>query len=368
MKLSTNRDALFHSLQLVTRAVSTRSAIQSALSGILLVARDAQVELRATDNEIALRTPLDATVHSTGSTVLPGRLLLDVVRALPDAELTLALDEAQRDVEITAGPATFHLRALPADEFPTLPDPHSSPIALPAQAFVETVERVARAASSDEARPILTGVHVTVEGSELTMVATDSYRLAVKKTSLEEQPSEALEATIPARALRELARLTDGAETLEVSLHENQVVVGGAGSLLSSRLLDGQFPNHRQLLPESFEHDVRVPRQELLDIVRRVSLLAQKNAPLRMRFTEGEIAVSAETEDVGGASEAMPAGYQGEPFEIGFNPAFLREGIEAVQGDELLVRLIQPLRPVLLEAVEGDDFRYLVMPIRLNAQ
>ncbi len=140
-----------------------------------------------------------------------------------------------------------------------------------------------------------------------------------------------------------------------------------AGSItLTTRLIDGQFPNFRQLLPESYEHDVRLPRADLLEVARRVSQLAQRNAPLRFSFASGELTVAAETPDVGDAVETMPAAFEGEPLEIGFNPEFLKEGIESVAGEEILVRLISPLRPGLLQPVERDDFRYLVMPIRLN--
>jgi len=200
------------------------------------------------------------------------------------------------------------------------------------------------------------------------MVATDSYRLAVKRTELEGTIGGELEANIPAKALRELGRLVAGGEVeqVAVSLLPNQAVFKAGGVLLNTRLIDGQFPNFRQLLPESYEHDVRLPRSEFLDVVRRVSQLAQRNAPLRLAFSPGELKVSASTPDVGDAEEAMPAVFEGEALEIGFNPEFLRDGIESVEGDEIVLRLISPLRPGLLQPVDNEDFRYLVMPIRLN--
>ena len=184
-------------------------------------------------------------------------------------------------------------------------------------------------------RPILTGVLVQAEGNALTMVATDSYRLSVKHTELEAPVSQALEANVPARALRELARIiaAEGAEEVEIALPRNQVVFRVGGVVLSSRLIEGQFPSWRQLIPESFEHDVRLPREELLEIARRISQLAQRNAPLRLAFAEGELTVAAETPDIGDASEAMPAPYSGEPLEIAFNPQFLVEGIESVDTE-----------------------------------
>ena len=217
-------------------------------------------------------------------------------------------------------------------------------------------------------RPVLTGVFVAASGTEMTMVATDSYRLAVKRTELESELGGEIDANIPARALRELGRIlsSEGVEEATVSLLPNQAVFQAGAIILTTRLIEGQFPNFRQLLPESYEHDVRLPRTDFLDVTRRVSQLAQRNAPLRLSFAPGELTVAAETPDVGDAEETMPAAFEGEPLEIGFNPEFLKEGIESVEGEEVLLRLISPLRPGLLQPVEGEDFRYLVMPIRLN--
>ena len=367
MKLTTKREELVSKLSIVSRAVSTRAATQ-ALSGILLSASEEGVTLSATDGEMGLRTELEAAVASAGIVLLPGRLLSDLARSLGEAEVEIELRESERDVEIRSGGSSFHLRLLPAEDFPKLPEQGSEPLSIPATALAETVELVARAASRDDMRPVLTGVLVTAGPEEMTMVATDSYRLAVKRTALENGVGGELEANIPAKALRELGRLVTAAELDEVavSLLPNQAIFRAGGTLLNTRLIDGQFPNFRQLLPESYEHDVRLPRSDLLDVVRRVSQLAQRNAPLRLSFSSGELTVAAETPDVGDARETMPAAFEGEDLEIGFNPEFLKEGIESVTGDEILVRLISPLRPGLLEPVEGDDFRYLVMPIRLN--
>ncbi len=368
MKLTTKREDLVSKLSIVSRAVSTRAATQ-ALSGVLLSAQGGRVTLAATDLDLGLETTLEADVENEGSVLLPGRLFAEIARSLADPSVEIESREAEHDVEIRSGGSSFHLRVLPAEDFPKLPQPEESPgLKIPAAALEASIELVARAASRDDMRPVLTGVFVSASGKEMTMVATDSYRLAVKRTELEADLGGELEANIPARALRELGRIlsSEGAGEASISLLTNQAVFQAGSILLSTRLIDGQFPNFRQLLPESYEHDVRLPRSDLLDVVRRVSQLAQRNAPLRLSFSSGELTVAAETPDVGDAREAMPAAFEGEDLEIGFNPEFLKEGIESVAGDEILVRLISPLRPGLLEPVEGDDFRYLVMPIRLN--
>jgi DNA polymerase-3 subunit beta len=371
VKITCSSADLLAQLQTVSRVASTRSAVQ-ALSGVQLAAAETGVELRATDMEVGLRVPLEAEVVRPGGAVLPGRLTLDVVRALPGSEVSLELRPADQDVEIRSGSATFHIRTLRSEDFPPLPEPGGDAVVeVPAAAFVETISKVARSASRDETRPILTGILVSATGRELRMVATDSYRLSVKETPLESDLDGSFEANVPARALQELVRLSQShppqdTDALTVGVRTNQIVFQVGGAVLSSRLIDGQFPNYRQLLPDAYEHELRLSGDELTEVVRRISLLAQKNAPLRLAFREGEVTVSAQTPDVGEASETVPVAFAGEPFEIGFNPEFLRDGLESVESGDLVLKLISPLRPGLIEAADGSGFLYLIMPIRLN--
>jgi DNA polymerase III subunit beta len=369
VRLSLSAADLLAQLQTVTRVASTRSAVQ-ALSGVMISAPDGSApELLATDMEIGLRVPLKAEVSRPGSAVLPARLLLDVARSLPAEQLTMELRSAEQDVELICGPTTFHLRTLRVEDFPALPTPSSdSRVVLPAEAFLQTISRVARSASHDETRPVLTGILMSASGTELRMVATDSYRLSVKETVLDSALEGSLEANVPARALQELVRIAQPAmgDSVAVSVGQNQVIFELGDVVLSSRLIDGQFPNYRQLLPESVEHELRLASAELTDVVRRISLLAQKNAPLRLSFSEGALTVSAQTPDVGEARESIPVPFHGEPFEIGFNPEFLRDGLESVESEELVLKLISPLRPGLIESPDTGDFVYLIMPIRLN--
>src|SRR5919108_540102 len=276
MKFSVSRDQFLNQLGIAVRGVSTRSAIQT-LAGVMIRGESGAVELQATDMELGIRVRVDAAPERDGAVVLPGRLLLDVVRSLPKDDLSLEHRASEQDVEVVSGPAKFHLRTLPVDDFPKLPEAGgASTMHVPAGAFVETIGRVARSASRDETRPHLTGVLVSAS-----------------------------------------------------------------------------------------EHELNVNGPELLEVVRRISLLAQKNAPLRLAFSEGAVEVSAQTPDVGEASESLPVPYKGEPLEIGFNPEFLRDGLESAESDEIVLKLISPLRPGLIES-GGEDggFIYLVMPIR----
>jgi DNA polymerase-3 subunit beta len=370
VKLSAASADLLAQLQSVSRVASTRSAVQ-ALSGVQVAATPTGVELRATDMEIALRVPLTAEVEREGTVVLPARLLLDVARSLPKNadRVTLELRAEQQDVEVVAGSAKFHLRTLRAEDFPPLPEVGGDTVVeIPAHAFVDTIEMVSKSASRDETRPILTGILVSASGSELRMVATDSYRLSVKETQLEVPLDPGFEANVPARALDELRSVvgTTGVDLIRIGVRANQVVFEVGGAVLSSRLIDGQFPNYRQLIPDGYEHQLRISGEELGEVVKRISLMAQKNAPLRMAFSDGELTVSAQTPDVGEASEPLPVPFAGEPFEIGFNPEFLRDGLDSVGSDDLLLKLISPLRPGLIEGADESGFLYLIMPIRLN--
>jgi DNA polymerase III subunit beta len=363
MKVVCRRDELSQKLGIVSRAVSMRASVQ-ILSGVLLRAEGGRLNLAATDMELSLRSSLDAQVEGDGAVVVPGRLLVDLVRLLPAEEVAIEHRADEGVVHIASGASTASLHTYAAEDFPRLPDLEAvGTFTVARDALLDTVARVSRSASRDESRPVLTGILVRFEVGKLVMAATDSYRLSVKETSIESELPE-LEAIIPARALAELGRVAQGSESLEIGVHENQVVFVASDIWLTSRRIDGQFPNYKQLLPESFEHEVTLPRSELLDIVRRVGVVVQRTSPIQLRFREGELTVFARTQDVGEAKESLPVQFAGEPMEIGFNAEFLREGIESIAADDLRLKLISPLRPAVIDG-GADDPTYLIMPIRL---
>ena len=364
MKIACSREELTQKLGVVSRGVSTRTAVQ-ILGGILLKAEAGKLLLAATDMELSLRASLEAQVDGEGAVVVPGRLLVELARLLPDSQVTIEQRADEGVIHISSGSFESRLNTFTAEDFPRLPDADAlERHTVDREALLETIARVGRSASRDESRPVLTGVLVRFEPGKLVMAATDSYRLSVKETVLEGTAPE-LEAIVPARALTELARIGQGAEQIELGVHENQVVFGVDGIWLTTRRIDGQFPNYKQLIPESFEYEVALPRDEVLDVVRRIAVMAQRNSPLRLRFAEGELTVSARTQDVGEAQESLPAAFSGEPLEIGFNAEFLRDGVDSVTGETVRFRLISPLRPCVLQAEGSDDFLYLIMPIRL---
>lgn len=356
------RDAFSSALGIVARGLSSRSAVQ-VLTGILLQPEDGKLTLSATDMELSLRASLAGDVQGDGAVVVPGKLLTDLVRLLPDESVSLAYNQGDGVLEVTSGRYASKVNVFSAEDFPRLPGLDVQLHTIAAPALLGTIEKVARAASRDESRPVLTGILVKFEGDRLTMAATDSYRLSVKETELGETGPE-LDAIIPARALQELSRLAAGADVVSLGVHENHVVFGAGDVWLTTRRIDGQFPNYKQLLPETFEVEVTTPRVPLLEVVRRAGVMAQRNAPLRLRFSEGELSIAAQTQDVGEARESIEIDYAGEPLEIGFNPDFLRDGLEAVGGETVQLKLINPLRPGLLAAPD-ESFWYLIMPIRL---
>jgi len=357
-----SRDALAAVLGTVSRGLSTRGAVQ-VLNGILLRADEGRLVLAATDMELSIRASIEGEVSGDGAVVVPGRLLTDLVRLLPDESVRLVHEEGDGVLTVTSGSHSSRLNVYSAEDFPRLPPTDVSLHTIAVPALLETIEKVARAASRDESRPVLTGILVRFEGDRLVMAATDSYRLAVKETELAGSGAD-LDAIIPARALQELARIAAGADEVQLGVHENHVIFGTGDVWLTSRRIDGQFPNYTQLLPETFEAEITTPREPLLHVIRRAGVLAQRNAPLRLRFADGELGVSAQTQDVGEAHETLPVDYAGEPLEIGFNPDFLRDGLEAVSDDSVQLKLINPLRPGLIVSPD-ERFWYLIMPIRL---
>jgi DNA polymerase III subunit beta len=366
VKVICSRDELAHALQVVGRAVSTRTSVQ-ILSGIHLHAEGDRLGLAATDMEMSIRAGVVARIEDSGAVVVPGRLLVDIVRWLPPGEVSLELQREEGVVVLTCGVSSYRLNTYAPDDFPRLPEADPAQlVTLPREPFLETVAKVSRAASRDESRPVLTGILVRLSSTTLVMAATDSYRLSVKETELPAPTNSELEAIVPARALGEVARIAqgDGAETVELGVQENQVVFHVGGVWVTARRIDGQFPNYQQLRPESFEVELAVSRVELLEAVRRVGIMAQRNSPLRLRFEEGQLTIQAQTQDVGEAAESLPIAYAGDVLEIGFNPEFLRDGLESIAEDEAQLKLISPLRPGLVTG-SGDDFWYLIMPIRL---
>jgi DNA polymerase-3 subunit beta len=366
MKISGARGDILDALSVVNRGLSSRSTLP-ILSSVLLSASGDSLTLQSTDLEVSVRHRMSVKVDDEGSCVIPGKLLLDIVRSLPEAAVTIDASNKDR-AQITAEHASFEVRTLHAEDFPKFPEVQPDrAVDLPVETVAEAVKQVARSASRDETRPVLTGVLMVVDTGRLRMVATDSYRLAVREVSLDE-PIEDFEIVVPSKAVEEIPRLAAGQERFKLGIAENQVVFEAGETTYVSRRIEGKFPNYKQLVPSEAETTVKIDRGEFLESVKRVSLLAQQNAPLRVAIdpAEATMTLTASTPDVGDAQEALMVEAEGEKVEIAFNAAFLAEGLQAAQEETVAVEVTTPLKPGVLRSIGGEEFIYILMPVRIG--
>jgi DNA polymerase-3 subunit beta len=364
MKFRSDRDDLSEGLQVVQRGVSSRPGIP-ALTGVLIEAVEGgSLVLTTTDLEVSARLTLDVTAQEPGVALVPARLLADMVKSLPQAPVDFEADQSQARIRCAAYEGT--VRLLPAEDFPSLQPPGGTRLTAEAATFAEAVTQVSRAASRDEARPILTGVLLEVNREGVILVATDSYRLALRELSATAE-GEA-RAIVPERALSEAGRAAAGEEkgAVEVFVDHSQAAFRVGKLTLTSRLIEGEFPNYRQLLPESYESRLVASRQQLLDAVRRVGLLARDNSPVRMEFNALGVRLTSSSPDLGEAVEAVEAKYEGEDITVAFNPGYLSDGLSVAVGDSVRLEVRDGLKPGIVRG-EGDAFTYLVMPVRLPA-
>ncbi len=362
MRFRCDRDALSEALQIVQRGVSSRPGIP-ALTGVLMqVEQGGTLTLTTTDLEVSARLTIEVQAQEEGLALVPGRLLTDTVKSLSDAPVEFESDQSQARIRCAAYEGA--LRLLPAEDFPSLQPPSGTRVVMDASAFAEAVGQVTRAASRDEARPVLTGVLVEVSREGITLISTDSYRLAVREliaTSAGES-----KAIVPERAMSEAGRGAAAVEKgeIELFLDESQASFRMGQLTLTSRLIEGEFPNYRQLLPEAYESRLTASRQQLMDAVRRVGLLARDTSPIRLEFNALGVKLSSSSPDLGQAVEAVEARYEGQDITAAFNPGYLVDGLAAATGEMVRLEVRDGLKPGIVRG-ESDDFTYLVMPVRL---
>ena len=386
MKLVCSQTELSSSLQLVSRAVAGRPT-HPVLANVLLTADAATGRLSLTgfDLSLGIQTSLAAAVETSGAITLPARLFGEIVSRLSsDSPLTLSCPEGEEQVELTSLSGTYRMRGMPADDFPDLPLAQSGiPIRLDAASLVKGLRATLFASSSDEAKQLLTGVHLRLSGEGLECAATDGHRLAVQRLDDAlapgtETPSadgeEPFAVTVPARSLRELERLLSGRpsdEPLSLFSERGQVVVLCADQVLTSRTLDGTYPNYRQLLPESFNRRLVLNRRAFTASLERVAVLAdQHNNVVKISSDPqaGQVQIRADAQDVGSGSEAVAAVIEGEAIEIAFNVRYLLEGLKAIAADQVVLQCNGPTTPAVLAPVgEDGNFTYLVMPVQIRS-
>lgn len=369
MELRAERNEFVEAIAWATRTLGSRPTLP-ALAGILLEAEDGQLTCRATDLELSGEITTRVQVSEPGSALLPGKLLAQLAARLPEAAVEIA-GSAER-VTIRCGRATFEVRGMPVEDFPRLHEPDTAAPrgVMKSGSFVRVVNQVGRAASTDEARPVLTGVKLEADGETFTAAATDSYRLAVRRVAWAEGAD--VDALVPARALSEAAKsASDAGGDVELVFEQGQVSFLFGDRRLTTTLVEGAFPDYSQLLPDDHETEVIVERAALIEVLQRVAVVAlgQANTPIFLAFSaDGVVELTAGSQEVGEASESLPASVDGDDLTIAFNPMFLLSGLEALDTEEVRIELRDGLKPALLRphAEDADDVLYLLMPVRTS--
>jgi DNA polymerase-3 subunit beta len=366
MKISIARSEFLEALSVVSRGLTSRTTLP-ILSGIHFSAKDGEITLQATDLEVSVKTTAKARVDTPGQAVIPGKLLSEIVRNLPEAAVDLDAT-GTGSASVACGQASFSLRTLSPEDFPKFPEvqPGES-VEIPTALFRSIVHQVSRSASRDETRPILTGVLLVVEHGSVKMVATDSYRLCVRDV-VSEGVSGTMEAVVPGKALEDVAKLAGDSAAVSVGVSENQIVFTFGGTTFISRRIEGSFPNYKQLIPAEHTTRVEVDRAELHSAAKRVSLMVQHGAPLRITVNVADhtLRLSAATQDVGEATEDIEVSPTGEDVEIAFNHAYLLDGVSVIESERVALETTSPLKPGVLKPVGDEGLVYLLMPVRLG--
>jgi DNA polymerase-3 subunit beta len=365
VKFRCERDTLADAISTAQRAVASRSGALPVLSGLRVTVGTDDLELVGSDLELTIRVHAPAQSVAEGVAVLPARLFGDIVRALEPGPVDVEVrdDEAH----ITSGRSSFSVRVLAADDFPRLAEVGGSAVQVEAPALAEALRQVVPAASRDDARPILTGVLLTAVSGGLRLVATDSYRLAVRDLQGVSMLETGRRVLVAAKALAEVQRLLgDGA--IEVTLSERDAKFGIGKAEVTTRLIEGDFPNYEQLIPSGYPNRLTVEREALAEAVRRVRLVGQgrDGAPVRLAMSTTGVELSAVAQEVGEAHELVEAKYEGGDLTAAFNAQFLLDGIDSVTANEVVVETVDALKPATLRNTDNPDFLYLLMPVRIS--
>ena len=369
MKFRSERDSLVDALATAGRAVGGRGASSVVLSGLFLSCEGNRLTAIGTDLDLTIRVAIEVIGIEDGACVVPARLTTDVVRSLEPGAVTVEGNDEK--AEISAARSRFGLRAFPVVEFPAVSQPTGEAIEIDGHVLAEGLRQVVRAASTDDARPLLTGVLLTTEKGSVRLVATDSYRLALRDLQGTSGLVGDEDILVPARALGELQRLPSGSasagDKVAVATGPNEIAFSLGPVRISTRLLDGTYPDYRQLIPDHYPNRLHVGKDSLIAALRRVRLLVRDNTtPVRLSMRSGGVDLSVVSQDVGDASETVDGDFTGEDIVIAFNPSYLIDGVDAVLGDEVVIETAEPSRPATVRGAEDEDYRYLLMPVRVS--
>jgi DNA polymerase-3 subunit beta len=362
MKCVIAREALLSGLQLVQNVVSTRTTLP-ILGNALLQAVDGKLIISTTDLDTGIRASVDAEISKGGATTLPARRLFSIIRELPAAELTLEVDSKQI-ATITSGASFFRIMGLPEEDFPPFPKGDGAKtFKIPQGVFRDMLKRTAYAISTDESRYVLNGVLLSFKDNKLSLVATDGRRLALVEQDLEFPKGSEVEAILPTKAVQELQRILRDEEPLSIGIAENQVSFDLGSTFLYSKLIEGNYPNYKQVVPAEAKERIILEREIFLNAVRRVALLSsEKSNSVKLIFSKNNLDITANTPEVGEAKESLPINYKGKDFSIAFNPEFLMDPLRNIEADEIFFDFIDELSPGVIKYKR--PFLYVIMPMR----
>ena len=364
MKLSVSKEKLLEGLQTVQNVVSTRTTLP-ILSNVLLEAADGQLRLTTTDLDVGVRGSIEAVVEKPGAATLPARRLFSIIHALPSAEILLEVD-SKSVASIRCGPSFFKILGLPQEEFPPLPKfEGAKTFTLRQKDLKDGLRKTAYAISTDETRYVLNGILFSFKDNKLTLVATDGRRLALVDIELEFPRSHEVDIILPTKAVTELARLVTEEGDVKMSVSENQVAFEVNGTFLVSKLIEGNYPNYRQVIPPEAKERITLERESFLNSVHRVSLLSsEKSNSVKLVFSKNNIDIMANTPEVGEARESLPVTYKGREFSVAFNPEFLMAPLRNLPTDEVFLDLIDEMSPGVIKV--QSPFLYVLMPMRIS--
>lgn len=364
MKFHCERDSLAEALSTASRAAGGSTGALPVLAGLRLGLSGDELSVTGTDMDLTIELGITVRGDVDGTAVVPGKLAADVVRAM--APGAIDVEVSADEVTIAGGRSQFSLRPFAADDFPKTAAAGSSAVTLPAAEFGEALRQVVRAASTDKDRPIITGVLLTAEADGLRLVATDSYRLAVRDLPGTSVLGADQKVLVPSRALAELQRVLAHGSELTLRLGERDATFEVGATRLTTRLIEGEYPNYRNLIPSSYPNKVTMGRDALLEALRRVKILATREAtPVRLSVTPESVRLTTVTADIGTAEEEIDATLEGGELTVAFNPDYLASGAEAAVGDEVTLELLDGLKPAVIRGVGHPEYLYLLMPVRV---
>jgi DNA polymerase-3 subunit beta len=364
MIFSCEKDKLNNLVQTTLRGVSSRVTMP-ILSGLLINAEEGKVAISSTDLEMSIRARMDTEISESGSTVVSGRLIGDIIKNLPSGPITVETGEKFLSIKSSGG--SYRIREMMPEDFPQVPVwDGEAVLKLPAGDFMMAINQTSRASSTDEKRPVLTGtlVEKNVGDSSLKLVSTDSYRLSWKEMEADGDVAGWEDCIIPTKTMNEVARLAGASESdVEMKMQDKQVIFRMGDLVVSSRLIEGQFPNYKQLVPKGEKTTIKVAREELAAAVKRALIFGHN---MKVGVYSDHLRVATETPEVGDSSEDVPAEMQGEEMEIGFNGTYMIDGLAGVETPRVELRLDDPQKPALVRNEDSDKYNYILMPVRLR--